>query len=74
MTTEAKPVQLYHRVRDFILEIQSEMLKVTWPTKEDLNISTRVVVILLVVMSIFTYFADRIFSLVVWGLLTLGSK
>lgn len=70
MTTEAKlnPIQ---RLRTFILEIQAEMQKVTWPSKEDLQVSTKVVCMLLLIMSVLTFFADRIFAFVVFTLLSL---
>lgn len=73
MTTETKPSP-FSRLRNFILEIQAEMLKVTWPTKEDLQVSTRVVVILLLAMAVFTYVTDRVLTLLVYGLLSLSSK
>lgn len=70
MTTEAKQSP-FQRLRTFILDIQAEMQKVTWPTKEDLKISTRVVCMLLVVMAVLTAVADRIFAFVVYALLSL---
>lgn len=73
MSTETK-VTPYNRVRDFILEIQAEMLKVTWPSKEDLQVSTRVVVMLLVAMAVLVYVADQVFAKLIYGLLILGSK
>jgi len=73
MSTETK-VTPYHKVRDFILEIQAEMLKVTWPSKEDLQVSTKVVVMLLVVMAALVYVADQVFAKLIYGLLILGSK
>lgn len=73
MSTETK-VTPYNRVRDFILEIQAEMLKVTWPSKEDLQVSTRVVVMLLVIMAVLVYVADQVFAKLIYGLLILGSK
>lgn len=73
MSTETK-VTPYNKVRDFILEIQAEMLKVTWPTKEDLQVSTRVVVMLLLIMAVLVYVADQVFAKLIYGLLILSSK
>ncbi len=70
MTTEAKQ-SLIQRLRTFILEVQEELQKVTWPTKEDLQVSTKVVCMLLLSMSVLTFFADRIFAFVVFTLLSL---
>lgn len=72
MTTEAK-LSLFQRLRTFILEIQAEMQKVTWPSKEDLQVSTKVVCLLLLIMSALTFFADRIFAFVVFTLLSFTS-
>ena len=72
MATEVK-LSPFQRLRAFFLEIQAEMQKVTWPTKEDLKVSTQVVCMLLAVMSVLTFFADRIFAFIVVMLLSLSS-
>ena len=72
MTTEAKP-SLVQRVRIFFEEIQAEMQKVTWPTREDLETSTKSVVMLLAIMSVIIFVMDRIFAWVVLLLLSLSS-
>lgn len=72
MTTEAKP-SLFQRVRIFFEEIQAEMQKVTWPTKEDLQTSTKSVVMLLAIMSVIIFMMDRVFAQVVLILLSVSS-
>lgn len=72
MTTEAKP-SVFQRVQIFYQEIQAEMQKVSWPTREDVKSSTASVALLLVIMSAIIFGMDRIFATVVWLLLSLSS-
>ena len=44
------------RLTEFITEVRSEMKKVTWPSKEDLKVSTKVTMLLLVIMAAITSF------------------
>jgi preprotein translocase SecE subunit len=65
---------VFARLRTFMEEVHTEMTrKVTWPTREDLKSSTQVTLILLGVMAVIIFFYDKIFEIVVLGLLGLFS-
>jgi len=68
--TEAKP-GLFERVKDFVEEVRSELNKVTWPTMEDLQVSTKVTLFLLGVMAVIIFAYDQVFQLFVLMLLKL---
>ena len=67
---EQKPT-LVARVKEFYLEVMSEMGKVTWPTKDELKSNTQVVLLVLAISAAITYFLDFFFQFAVVGLLTL---
>lgn len=69
---EAKP-GLIRKVRGFFEEVKTEMDKVTWPTRDDLKVSTQVTLILLGVVSGIIYVYDQVFQLVIIALLGLAS-
>jgi preprotein translocase subunit SecE len=46
----------------FFQDVVKEMKKVTWPTKEELLESTKVVIIVCIVLSLFTYVIDMIIN------------
>jgi preprotein translocase subunit SecE len=46
----------------FFQDVAKEMKKVTWPTKAELIESTKIVIVVCVVLSLFTYGIDVIIS------------
>jgi preprotein translocase subunit SecE len=54
---------LVEKVKTFAQDVQSEMKKVTWPTREELRGSTMVVIVTVIIMSVFIGVVDRILSL-----------
>lgn len=61
------------RLTEFITEVRSEMKKVTWPSKEDLKVSTKVTMLLLVIMAAITFLFDQVFGNLILFLLKLAS-
>jgi preprotein translocase subunit SecE len=57
------------RVRKFLSETRVEMRKVTWPTREELKESTKVVIISTFVVTLFIGFIDQILTLIIKRLL-----
>ncbi len=49
----------------FLKEVKAEGKKVTWPTRRETIISTIAVFIMVILMSMFLYFADQIISFVI---------
>jgi preprotein translocase subunit SecE len=46
----------------FFQDVVKEMKKVTWPTKEELIESTKIVIVVCIVLSVFTYVIDMIIN------------
>jgi preprotein translocase subunit SecE len=50
------------KLKSFFTDIAKEMEKVTWPTKEELFESTKVVIVVTIVISLFTWVVDTALS------------
>ncbi|MAS88135.1 MAG: preprotein translocase subunit SecE [Micavibrio sp.] len=46
----------------FLNEVKSETKKVTWPTRKETIISTIMVLVMVIIISLFLYFADQIIA------------
>ena len=57
---------------EFLQEVQAEGKKVTWPTRKETMVTTGMVFLLVVIASIFFFFADRIIRFLVAQVLGLG--
>jgi preprotein translocase subunit SecE len=60
------------RSRTFIEEVVTETKKITWPTREDLKESTRVVVIAVILLSIILGIADWLLGMAMKFILRLA--
>jgi len=50
------------KVKQFAQDVQLEMKKVTWPSREELRGSTMVVIVMVILVAIFIGVVDRILS------------
>lgn len=50
------------KIITFFQDVVKEMKKVTWPTKEELLESTKVVIVVCIILAVFTYVIDMIIS------------
>jgi preprotein translocase subunit SecE len=50
------------KIITFFQDVVKEMKKVTWPTKEELIESTKIVIVVCIILSIFTYVIDMIIN------------
>jgi len=50
------------KIIGFFQDVVKEMKKVTWPTKEELIESTKIVIIVCIILSLFTYVIDMIIN------------
>ena len=55
---------MFAKVAQFIKDVQLEMGKVTWPTRDELIASTTIVLVVSLVLSVFIFAADFVLSLV----------
>jgi preprotein translocase subunit SecE len=60
---------MFEKIRKFLSEIAAEMKKVTWPTREELKESTKLVIIATIVVTLFVGLIDQILSLIIRRLL-----
>ena len=67
---KAGPIQ---RMRMFYSEVTTELGKVTWPTWDDLRVSTHVTILMLGIMAAIIFVYDHIFQFVVLRLLEWAS-
>ena len=50
------------KIITFFQDVVKEMKRVTWPTKEELIESTKIVIVVCIVLAVFTYVIDMIIS------------
>jgi preprotein translocase subunit SecE len=50
------------KILNFFNDVVKEMEKVTWPTREELAESTKVVIIVCLIISVFTWGVDTVLS------------
>ncbi|MBE82725.1 preprotein translocase subunit SecE [bacterium] len=55
---------MFGRISTLLGEVRSEMLKVTWPTRDELTNSTTVVLTVSIALALFIWVADLILSFV----------
>ena len=56
---------MIEKLKNYLVETKIEIKKVTWPTKDELKESTRVVVVATIVLTAFTGVVDQILSRIV---------
>lgn len=70
--TEQRP-GVVTRVQTFYHDVMAEMSKVTWPTLDDLKVSTKVTMFLLLAMAGVIFVFDKVFEQFVLILLSIAS-
>ena len=60
---------MFGKIRKILSEIVAEMKKVTWPTREELKESTKLVIIATFVVTVFVGLVDQILTLIIRRLL-----
>ncbi len=65
--SETKP-GIFQRIQNFYDDVRLEMDKVTWPSKNDLMVSTKVTMYLLGIMAAILFAYDQVFHriIVIW--------
>ena len=46
------------KIINFFTDVTKEMEKVTWPSREELTESTKIVILVTLIIAVFTYFVD----------------
>jgi preprotein translocase subunit SecE len=60
---------MFQKIKNFFSETRVEMRKVTWPTRDELKESTKIVIAATFVVTIFIGIVDQILTLIVRRLL-----
>ena len=60
---------MIEKVRKFLTEARVEMGKVTWPTREELKGSTKIVIVATFIVTIFIGVVDQLLTLIIRSLL-----
>jgi preprotein translocase subunit SecE len=60
---------MFQKIQHFFSETRVEMRKVTWPTRDELKESTKIVIVATFVVTVFIGIIDQILTLVVRRLL-----
>lgn len=60
---------MFEKVKKFLGETRIEMRKVTWPTREELKNSTKIVIVATFVVTVFIGIIDQILTLIIRRLL-----
>lgn len=53
---------------DFFRQVRSEARKITWPTRQEITVSTIGVFIMVFIAAVFLYFSDQVLA---WGVRTI---
>ena len=56
------------KIKIFFEDVVKEMKKVTWPTKAELFESTKIVIVVCLILATFTYVIDMIINQVIQGI------
>lgn len=60
---------MIEKIRKFLSEAKVEMGKVTWPTREELKESTKIVIVATFIVTIFIGMVDQLLTLIIRRLL-----
>jgi preprotein translocase subunit SecE len=60
---------MFEKIRKFFSEMVAELKKVTWPTREELKESTKLVIIATFVVTLFVGLVDQFLTLLIRRLL-----
>ena len=60
------------KIIQYLKDVKAEMLKVSWPTKNELSGATLLVIVLSIIMAIFVYACDQVINRIVGLLLRIN--
>jgi preprotein translocase subunit SecE len=64
-TNAGKSERMIEKIKTFLIDTKNELKKVTWPTKDELKESTRVVIVASFLLTAFIGVIDQILSRIV---------
>jgi preprotein translocase subunit SecE len=66
-------VQLFRRIPEFFREVRQEVMRVTWPTRKELTMTTSMVFLMAFVVALFFFVVDEALSYAVRLVLNVGT-
>ena len=60
---------MFEKIKKFLVEARVEMGKVTWPTREELKGSTKIVIVATFIVTVFIGVVDQLLTLIIRRLL-----
>ena len=66
-------VQLFRKVPGFFREVRQEVMRVTWPTRKELTLTTSMVFLMVFVVALFFFVVDEALSQAVRLVLDIGT-
>ena len=66
-------VQLFRKVPEFFREVRQEVMRVTWPTRKELTLTTSMVFLMVFVVALFFFVVDEALSQAVRLVLDIGT-
>ena len=61
-------IEMKEKIINFVNDVVKEMKKVTWPTKAELMESTKIVIVVCLILAGFAYVIDMLISQVMQGI------
>ncbi len=59
-------------VIEYFRQVKAEMKKITWPSRHETTVSTIAVFVMVIIASVFMYFADQTMAFIVRMIMSLG--
>ena len=54
----ANSIQLFRKVPEFFQQVKAEVMRVTWPSRRELTMTTAMVFLMVLVVALFFFFVD----------------
>ena len=71
--SRANSVQLFRKVPEFFQQVKQEVMRVTWPTRKELTMTTSMVFLMAFVVALFFFVVDEALSYAVRLVLDFGA-
>jgi preprotein translocase subunit SecE len=60
---------IFKRVRDYLVEIRSEIKKVTWPTKLEVQKTSIAVIVSSLIFGVYLFAVDKFFGIIIQNIM-----
>jgi preprotein translocase subunit SecE len=53
---------MFKKIVDYLMQVRAEMAKVSWPTRAEMMESTKIILVLSVILAVAVFAVDRVLS------------